>query len=88
MDPAHRPILLKPVLTAEFPVALKDAHSTNGNFDFPVLRIDPVDMRAHEILADNANSAVSEQSAALRDLEPAPGAVPPQPTERAVFDPQ
>src|SRR5262249_22183345 len=83
MHPTHRPPLLLASLTAEFQIALKDAQVSLGGYDFPTLRLTPVDMISHEVSKENAKSAVSEESAELRGLKPAPGAVPPTKTEPA-----
>ena len=88
-DTLHRSSLLREKLTAEFQIKLADAKPGNGGYDFPLLRLEPpIDMVSPDISRANANSAVSEESAKLRGLKPAPNTDLPASTEPAKLIPE
>ncbi|BAM92370.1 membrane hypothetical protein [Bradyrhizobium oligotrophicum S58] len=88
-DPAHRPALLTEKLKSEFEIRLADAQPSNGGYDFPLFRLDPpIDMVSSDKSNENAKSAVSEESATLRGLKPAPNTEPPISSEPAKLIPQ
>jgi hypothetical protein len=78
-DPAYPNPSLLDKLKDDVDIDIGQAAASNGGFDFPVLRIDPFDMRSSEAPKANKTTAASTQSAEARQLTPAKGAVAPDP---------
>jgi len=87
-DVVNRNPLLVPALSSEFEVAMDKAKSGNGGYDFPVFQVDPIDMRSTAAPVVNQQSAISAESADLRNLKRDPRASAPRDTAPAALDPQ
>ena len=78
-DPAYPNPSLFDKLKDDVDIDIGQAAASNGGFDFPVLRIDPLDIHYSEAPKANKTTAASTQSAEARQLTPAKGAVAPDP---------